>query len=59
MQLDDTEAPPAGAEVAWVCHGCHARGESPRECCPGALVARHDITHPCPDCALPDIDDEQ
>jgi hypothetical protein len=46
-----------GAEVAWVCHGCHARYDAAKECCPGEVMARHDISQPCEDCALPEIVD--
>ncbi len=56
MLLEDDSV--GGADVAWVCHGCHARYDAAQECCPGELVARHDLSQPCEDCALPDIVDE-
>jgi hypothetical protein len=59
MLLADTDDLAASAQIAWVCHGCHARYGAAQECCPGELVARHDIGEPCEDCALPEILDDE
>ena len=58
MRVADTAE---GSQLAWVCSGCHARYDTAQECCAGEEVARHDLSQPCEDCALPEIvdDDEE
>jgi hypothetical protein len=58
MMLSESAGADEGATVAWVCHGCHARYDQAQECCPGEVVARHDIGRPCEDCAVAEIIDE-
>ena len=34
MLLADGDVAGDGAELAWVCHGCHARYDEAQKCCP-------------------------
>ncbi len=58
MLVNDPDAAPESADIAFVCHGCHARYPNATACCPDSVVALHDINQPCEDCAVPEIVDD-